>query len=74
MDQLIQCGIDSEHVNHAPMRGNSAYLMADPKQRNARAAEKRKITLRLLRDEIWTVTEVIAILLGIKYSAGKSIV
>lgn len=51
----------------------SAFLMADPKQRLARAAEKRSLVLRLLRDEIWTVTEVVAALLNIKYAAAHAV-
>jgi len=54
-------------------RGRSAFLIADPKQRLARAAEKRKKVLALLRDEIWTVTEVVAMLLGVKYAAAHAL-
>ena len=52
----------------------SAFLMADPKQRLARATEKRSLVLRLLRDEIWTVTEVIAALLNVKYAAAHALI
>jgi len=51
----------------------SSHLISDPKVRQERAAEKRRSTLRLLRDEIWTATEVVAVLLGVKYSAANAL-
>lgn len=48
-------------------------LVADPAQRVARAQEKRSLVLRFLRDEIWTSTEVVALLLGIGYPAAHNL-
>ncbi len=48
-------------------------LVADPAQRVARAQEKRRLVLRFLRDEIWTSTEVVALLLGIGYPAAHNL-
>lgn len=50
----------------------TAHLLADPAQRKARTDEKRRKILRFLRDEIWTVTEVIAKLLGLGYPAAHA--
>lgn len=49
------------------------HLVADPAQRKARASEKRAMVLRFLRDEIWTVTEVVASLLGLGYPAAHAV-
>lgn len=49
-----------------------AHLVADPAQRKARANEKRTKVLRFLRDEIWTITEVVARLLGLGYPAAHT--
>lgn len=70
MDQFIATNVNTI-IQVKALR--SAFLMADPKQRLARAAEKRSLVLRLLRDEIWTVTEVVAALLNIKYAAAHTL-
>jgi hypothetical protein len=51
----------------------SQFLISDPAQRIARAAEKRREVLRFLRDEIWTVTDVVAQLLGVGYPAAHAL-
>lgn len=48
-------------------------LMADPAQRAARALEKRRLVLRFLRDEIWTSTEIVGLMLGISYPAAHTL-
>lgn len=51
----------------------SSHLLADPNERKTRAQLKRRLVLRFLRDEIWTVTEVIACLLGLGYPAAHAV-
>ncbi len=51
----------------------SRFLISDPAVRIARAAEKRTEVLRFLRDEIWTVTEVVARLLEVGYPAAHAL-
>lgn len=46
------------------------HLWSDPQARTARAEEKRRKILRLLRLEGWTTTEVVTAMLGIGYSAA----
>lgn len=70
MNQIISANV-SRMIQANALR--TAFLMADPKQRLARATEKRTLILKLLRDEIWTVTEVIASLLNIKYAAAHAV-
>lgn len=70
MNQLITTNVNSA-IQANVLR--SAFLMTDPKQRLARAAEKRTLLLKMLRDEIWTVTEVVAALLNIKYAAAHAL-
>ncbi len=48
------------------------HLLADPTQRQARAEEKRRQILRLLRDEIWTTTDVVALLLCVGYAGAHN--
>ncbi|GBG13509.1 glucose-1-phosphate thymidylyltransferase [Novimethylophilus kurashikiensis] len=56
----------------AAVAARITHLIENPVQRKARAEEKRAKILRLLRDEIWTVTEVIARLLGVGYPAAHA--
>ena len=51
----------------------TAHLHADPQARRARAQAKRSQVLHFLRDEIWTVTEVVATLLGVGYPAARAV-
>lgn len=48
----------------------SKKLMTDPGARTARAKEKRRLMLRFLRDEVWTIGQVAADVLGISYHAA----
>lgn len=41
-------------------------LISDPKERAAKAAEKRRAVLRYLRDETWTTAELLGKVMGIK--------
>jgi len=59
--------------HHLCSGDRSRFLISDPAQRIARAAEKRTEVLRFLRDEIWTVTEVVAQLLGVGYPAAHAL-
>jgi len=60
----------SNSGNANSMPSNYSYLISDPTQRRERAEEKRTSVLKFLRDEVWTVTEVIAAALELKYSAA----
>lgn len=70
MDQPILANTECTAISPA-MR--HSYLIADPVQRQNRADEKRTLVLKFLRDEIWTVIEVMAALLGVKYSAAAAL-
>lgn len=49
---------------------NPSKLIADPRERTARAKEKTRLILRFLRDECWTTTEIAARVMGVKYPAA----
>lgn len=70
MDQVIST--NSASTSHSSAQ-RSSFLIADSEQRNRRAEEKRRQILKLLRDEVWTVTEVIAAVLSVKYSAANTV-
>ena len=51
----------------------AGHLLADPQARLKRARAKRSQVLHFLRDEIWTVTEIVATLLGVGYPAAHAV-
>ena len=57
--------LDSSCADRSP--GTFHTLVADPV---VRAQQKRELVLRFLRDEIWTCTEVVGLLLGVTYPAA----
>lgn len=51
----------------------SDFLISNYQERSRRAQEKKTEVLRFLRDEIWTMTDVISKLLGIGYPASLAL-
>lgn len=64
--------ISGDPTSGADLNTRTVHLIADPAQRQARAEEKRRQVLRFLRDEIWTTTDVVALLLGVGYAGAHS--
>ncbi|MDF4362426.1 hypothetical protein P3514_34645, partial [Vibrio parahaemolyticus] len=41
-------------------------LITDPKERTQRSQEKRAAVLKFLRDEVWSTSDIIAEVMGVK--------
>lgn len=73
MDVSQNQSADAGENHIGPHFSAQAFLIADPARRTERAQVKRDQVLAFLRDEIWTVTEVVATLLGIGYAAAHAL-
>jgi hypothetical protein len=73
IDPVLASTDEAARAEDTPAQVRRRALIADPQQRRARAEYKRTQILRFLRDEIWSVSEVIAAYLGIQEAAARAV-